>query len=91
MRQVSSLNADQLELTSACLSSFSVMKPLWSVSTVWNHWKASGLTPGGTLPGQEKGGGGKRTVSGSCVVVGLGRDFLRLEALDFRLQGHFRT
>ena len=48
------MKADQLELTSACFSSFRVMAPLWSVSTVWNHWKASGLTPGGTLAGQEK-------------------------------------
>lgn len=54
MRQVSSLKADQLELTSACLSSFRVMKPLRSVSTLWNHWYASWLTPGGMLPAGEK-------------------------------------
>lgn len=54
MRQVSSLKADQLELTSACFSSFRLMKPLRSVSTVWNHWYASGLTPGGILPTERK-------------------------------------
>lgn len=55
MRQVSSLKADQLELTSACLSSLKLMKPLRSVSTVWNHWYASGLTPGGMLPAETDG------------------------------------
>lgn len=54
MRQVSSLKEDQLELTSACLSSFRLMKPLRSVSTLWNHWYASGLTPGGMLPTQRQ-------------------------------------
>lgn len=54
MRQVSSLKADQLELTSACFSSLLLMKPLRSVSTVWNHWYASGLTPGGMLPTEKK-------------------------------------
>lgn len=38
IRQVSSLKDDQLELTSACFSSFRFMKPLWSESTLWNHW-----------------------------------------------------
>lgn len=60
MRQVSSLKADQLELTSACFSSFRLMKPLWSVSTLWNHWYASGLTPGGMLPAEE---GNKRVAT----------------------------
>lgn len=55
MRQVSSLKADQLELSSACLSSLRLMKPLRSVSTVWNHWYASWLTPGGMLPAETDG------------------------------------
>lgn len=41
-------------MTSACLSSFRLMKPLRSVSTLWNHWYASGLTPGGMLPTQRQ-------------------------------------
>lgn len=61
MRQVSSLKVDQFELTSACFSSFRLMKPLWSVSTLWNHWYASWLTPGGMLPAHV---GNKRVAKG---------------------------
>lgn len=54
IKQVSSLKADQLELTRACLSSLVVMYPLWSASTVWNQEKASGSTPGGMWPVWER-------------------------------------
>lgn len=68
MRQVSSLKADQLELTSACFSSFALMEPLRSVSTVWNHWYASGLTPGGMLPTERKNNRSNRMVKKGGLV-----------------------
>lgn len=81
MRQVSSLKADQLELTSACLSSFRLMKPLRSASTVWNHWYASGLTPGGMLPTKRKDKGNNRVVKrrvGFTLTLKIPHHFWRL-------------
>ena len=82
-RQVSSLKADQLELTSACFSSFGLMKPLRSVSTVWNHWYASGLMPGGMLPTQRNNKRKKNEYTCCLKIVFFGSCFHHFQLFLF--------